>query len=277
MELPRERYLDTSVSPTGEVAPASYSTPSTSIWRQRLNDAIEALEAETPVNPTTPFEQAQHARLRMLYAAAGRREDAIRPIPDTSLATQQFLSKELEGLSVWLDAEQVPDAARRAAEAKPALAEALTRLGETAPLFVRNATFCTEVISFARIKPFDKNEFVADQEVLLYGELENFVSEPTANGFRTSVRSAYEILDSLGRQIARREFAPTEECCKSVRHDFFMSYRICLPRQIVPGKYLLRLVVQDAVSQKIGQASLEFVVKEGKVDKEKKSSIGSVA
>ena len=126
---------------------ASY-TASPGEWRQRLNGAIEALEAETPLNPATPGELAQHARLRMLYAAAGRREDAARPIPDAAPATQQFWSKELEGLGTWLDAEQVPDPVRRAVEAKPALAEALAKLGETAPLLVRNAAFCTEVLSF---------------------------------------------------------------------------------------------------------------------------------
>jgi len=207
--------------------------------------------------------------LRMLYAAAGRREDAARPIPDASPATQQFVSKELEGLVAWLDAEQVPDPARRAAEAEPALREALARLGETAPLLVRNAAFCTEVLSFACIKRFDKQEFVADQEMLVYAELENFVSEPTERGFRTSLRSAYQILDNLGRQVVQRDFAPTEEYSKNARRDFFIAFRVRLPRQIAPGKYMLRLVIRDAVSQKTGQASIEFTVKEGKAQTEK--------
>ena len=262
-------YPDTLASPSGNVVLSSYTSPATSNWRQRLNDAIEALEAETPVNPTTPGELAQHARLRMLYAAAGRRQDAARPIPDASPATQQFVSKELEGLGAWLDAEQVPDPARRAAEAEPALREALARLGETAPLLVRNASFCSEVLSFARIKRFDKQEFVADQEVLLYAELENFVPEPTERGFHTSLRSAYQILDALGRPIVRRDFASAEEYGKNARRDFFIAFRVRLPRQIAPGKYMLRLMIQDAVSQKTGQASIEFTVKEEKAPAEK--------
>jgi hypothetical protein len=265
-ETPQETYPNTSAVPSGEVVPSSYTSPTTSNWRQRLNDAIEALEAETPVEPATPVDVAQHARLRMLYAAAGRREDAARPIPDVSPATQQFLSKELEGLGTWLDAEQVADPARRAIEAKPALLEALAKLGETAPLLVRNAAFCSEVLSFACIKRFDKNEFVANQELLLYAEPENMVSEPAERGFHTSLRSAYEILDDLGRQVVRRDFAATEEYCKSARRDFFVSYRLRLPRQIAPGKFLLRLMIQDAISQKNGQASIEFAVKDGKAE-----------
>ena len=68
---------------------------------------------------------------------------------------------------------------------------------------------------------------------------------------------------------SRREFAPSEEYCKNARRDFFIAYRIRLPRQIAPGKYMLRLLIQDAVSQKTGQASIEFTVKEGKAPTEK--------
>ena len=48
------------------------------------------------------------ARLRLLYTVAGRQEDAARPILDAAPATQAFLSKELEGLGLWLDAEGRP-------------------------------------------------------------------------------------------------------------------------------------------------------------------------
>ena len=48
---------------------------------------------------------------------------------------------------------QQPDAGRRAAETKRILGEALAQLGETAPLAVRNLTFCTEVLVSARSTP----------------------------------------------------------------------------------------------------------------------------
>jgi hypothetical protein len=264
--VPQDAYPSTS-APADEVTQASYTQPGD--WRQRLNDAIDALEAETPPTATTPAEQAGHARLRLLYAAAGRREEAAKPIPDVPPATQQFLSKELEGLGIWLDAERVPDPIRRAAEAKPALTEALARLGETAPLMVRNAAFCREALGFGSIKRFDKYEFFQNQEVLLYAELENFVSEPTDKGFRTSLRSGYQILDHLGQQVVWHEFVPTQDYCKTPRRDFFIAYRLRLPKQMALGKYTLRLLVQDATRQKTGQASIEFTVKEGKAESEK--------
>ncbi len=252
----------------GDVVQASF-TASLGQWRQRLDGAIEALEAETSASPPTPGDVTQQARLRLLYAVAGRHEEAARPILDATPATQEFLSKELEGLGAWLDAERVPDPIRRAVEAKPALTEALAHLGETAPLIVRNGTFCSEVLSFGSFKKVDKYEFCQDQNVLLYAELENFSSEPFEKGFRTSLRSGYQILDHLGRQVVWREFPPTQDFCKHPRCDFFIAYHLRLPTQMPPGKYLLRLLIQDTARQKSGQASIEFTVKAGKAEEAK--------
>jgi len=266
-ESSQEAYPSTLTPPCEyQVTQASYATPSPGEWRQRLNGAIEALEDETPPSPTTPAELTQHARLRLLYLAAGRREDAERPIPDVAPATQEFLSKELAGLGTWLDAEQAPDPVCRTVEAKVALTEALAKLGEAAPLLVRNATFCTEVLSFGCIKRFDKCEFFQDQNVLLYAELENFTSEPIEKGFRTSLRSGYQIVDRLGQPVVWHEFAPMQDHCKNARRDFFIAYHVRLPKQIAPGKYMLRLLIQDTTRQKSGQASIEFTVKEGKAE-----------
>ena len=233
-------------------------------WRQRLAGAIEALEVEVPKNPTTPAEMAQHARLRMLYAAAGRREDAVRPIPEAPAATQQFLSKELDGLTTWLNVEQTPDAARRAAETKPALVEALSTLAESAPLVVHHMAFCTEVRSYGCAKRFEKYEFQPNQEVLLYAEVENFASEPTPKGYFTSLRSSYQILDGRGQRVVQHAFATTEEHCQNLRRDFFIGYHLRLPKGIGPGTYTLQLSIEDLKSQKVGQASIEFTIKEEK-------------
>ncbi|MFZ1932190.1 MAG: hypothetical protein WCB27_03985 [Thermoguttaceae bacterium] len=267
--VPQGAYPSTSVPAAGDVMQASFSA-SLGEWRQRLNGAIEALEAETSANPPTPGDVTEEARLRLLYTVAGRREDAARPILDAAPATQQFLSKEVEGLGVWLDAEHVPDPVRRTVEAKPALTAALAHLGETAPLMVRNASFCSEALGFGSFKKVEKYEFCQDQNVLLYAELVNYSAEPVDKGFRTSLRSGYQILDYLGRQVAWREFPPTQDFCKNVRRDFFIAFHLRLPNKMAPGKYLLRLVIQDTMRQKTGQASVEFTVKEGKADDGKK-------
>ena len=245
----------------GQVVPTSYESPAAADWQTHLAAAIRAMEVETKGETKTDAQIAQQARLRMLYLLAGRREDALQPIPSAPSAAQDFWSKQIFGLSTWLDAERTPDSARRAAETKRILDEAMARLGETAPLTVRNLAFCTSVQSYGAIQPFKKNEFAPDQEVLLYAEVDNFVAESSAKGFHTSLKSCYQILDSRGQRVADHEFAAIEEFCQNPRRDFFVGYRLRLPKRIYPGKHTLQLTVEDLKSHKVGQSSIEFTTK----------------
>jgi hypothetical protein len=53
-----------------------------------------------------------------------------------------------------------------------------------------------------------------------------------------------------------------EEHCRNRRRDFFLAYRLSLPKLIYGGKHVLQLTLVDQKSQKIGQASIEFTVKD---------------
>ena len=247
------------------VVNASYNAPSSKEpdnWQEDLSAAIKSLEASTPSNPKTADEMAQQARLRMLYILAGRRDDALKPIPSAPPAMQDFWSKELYGLAMLLDSEKNPDTTRRAAESKQILYEAVTRLGETAPLVVRNLSFCTAIQSYGCFTPFKKFEFTPDQEALLYAEMDNFASESTPKGFHTQLRSSYQILDTAGQRVADHTFTTTEEYCQNARRDFFIGYHLRMPKRINPGKYTLQLTIEDLKSQKVGQSTIEFTIKE---------------
>ncbi|MEN6450179.1 MAG: hypothetical protein ABFC96_06795 [Thermoguttaceae bacterium] len=253
--------------PPSGVVQASYAAPATGDWPRWLNAAIAAMEADTPPNATTPAEVARQARLRMLYAAAGRRDEAARPIPGATPEVQQFVARELDGFDAWLDVERTPDAAQRAADAKSALVEALGKLAEAAPLVIRNPAFCTEVVSFGSVRRFEKNEFAANQEVVLYAEVENFASAPTPKGYHTSLRSTYEIVDSQGRCLAQSTIAPTEEYCQNLRRDFFMAYPLRVPKQLPPGRYTLRLKIEDVLCHKVGQTAIDFSMAKSEADR----------
>jgi hypothetical protein len=247
------------------VVKASYEEPvsvQSDKWQEKLSGAISSLESSEKGNPKAPEELSRQARLRMLYVLAGRRDDALKPIPSAPPAMQEFWSKELYGLATLLDEEKSPDATRRAAESKQILHEALIRLGETAPLVVRNLTFCTAIQSYGCVTPFKKNEFIPDQEALLYAEMDNFSSESTSKGFHTTLRSSYQILDSAGQRVADHTFTTTEEYCQNPRRDFFIGYHLRMPKRINPGKYTLQLTIEDTKSQKVGQSSIEFRIKE---------------
>ena len=249
--------------PDRRVVQASYDTGSPEGWRAHLSEAIRALESSVPPSSQSPRDLAQHARLRMLYLAGSRRDDALRPIPSAAAAVQDFWSKELYGLATLLDTELISEPSRRTAEAKRHLSEAVASLGESSPLVVGNLAFVTEVESYGNFKPFEKYEFAPGQKVLLYAEMENFLSKETARGFHTALKSSYQVFDSRGQRVADHEFRTNEECCCSRRRDFFIGYEFFMPEKIYPGKYTLQLTVADLNSQKIGQSSIEFTVRGG--------------
>jgi hypothetical protein len=249
--------------PTSGVVPASYDAPAKLDWQTHLAEAIRQLESESKGTSQDAAEISRQAGLRMLYLLTGRREDALRPIPTVAPALQDFWSKELYGLATWLDAEKTPDDQRRAGEAKRILGEALARLGEAAPLTVNNLAFCTAVQSYGAVTPFKKCEFVPDQEVLLYAEVDNFTAEPTPKGFHTSLRSSYQIFDSRGQRVAEHEFSSIEEHCQNPRRDFFIGYHLRLPKRIYSGKHTLKLTVEDLKSHRVGESSIDLVIKGG--------------
>lgn len=262
-EIARQQAEDGAAKPASAnpVQPASYGSPIAQDWRQQLACAIKLLEDETPWSPTTPAELAQQVRLRMLYTVAGRYEDAAKPIPGMTPAAEQFQTWQLSALTTWLDAERLPEPERRAAAIQPILAESLARLSELAPLTLRNTTFCTEIRSYGSLNRVEKPEFLPDQEVLLYTEVENFTSAATSKGYQTSLRSTYEIIDSRGERAAEYSFPPTEEVCQNRRRDFFVGHRLRLPKKLPAGAYTLQLLIQDMKSQKSGQSSIPFTVK----------------
>jgi len=233
-------------------------------WRGHLQKSIESLEHETGAAPQTTGEISRHASLRMLYLLDGRREDALRPISGAPPVQQDFWSKELYGLSAYLDTERNADTARRAAEAGVHLREATAKLGELATLQVKNMAFCSEVHSYGMYKKFEKYDFHAGQELLLYAEVENFKSEHTDKGFHTALKASYQILDTQGARVDAQEFQVTTEHCQNQRRDFFVRYFVYLPKRSYAGKYTLQLTIEDAKSQKIGQSSLEFAIKDAK-------------
>ena len=132
--------------------PAPPLAPNPANWRQDLGTAIAALEQDQRYPLDSPEEAARQARLRLLYLVAGRRDDALRPVAGLDSHQQDFWSKELYGLSIYLDTNQTPDVAKRATEAALYLGQATTSLSSVSDLVLKNLAFCTEVKKLWRVR-----------------------------------------------------------------------------------------------------------------------------
>ncbi len=261
---------------SGTIAPAastvqpathlSAATPGAPVgdWQQQLAPAIVELEKQTRTPPGDADAIARHVWLRMLYLAAGRREDALKPIPGIAPAQQDYWSKQIFGLATYLDSQHNTDASRRAAEAVQHLTRATASLAEQAPLVVRNLAFCSAVESYGVHKRIEQHEFKPEQELLVYAEVENFKSQQTEQGFHTALQASYQILDSQGQRVAHDALPLTEEHCDNRRRDYFVRYFIRLPKNIYDGAYTLQWMIEDTLAGKVGQSTIEFTVKQKK-------------
>ena len=232
-------------------------------WQERLSTTIAALESELHDAPQSASAADVQARLRMLYLLADRRDDALRPIPSASPGVQEFWSQELYGLSTWLDSRRVGDPSRRAGESRPALAGAADRLGQLGPLAVRNLAFITEVQSYGVYKPRGQGRIHPGPGVAPLRRSGGLHQRRHAEG--VPHRAPGQLPDLRRPRRERGQPGP--------QHD--RGHLPQPPARLLPavplvaaqtdyaGKHTLQLTLVDQKSQKTGQASIEFTVKDG--------------
>jgi hypothetical protein len=234
---------------------------------QRLISVAEAGIARTPAG-TTPEQKLHyvrtHVHLRMLYLLAGQQERALESIPGIDAADQEFWQQLFWGVANYFDDRAMPNANDRATQAIAQLRSAIQRLQENAKLEISNVNFCHKISSFGSYERFPRDEFSPAQPVLVYAEVTNFKSEPSADGqFRTILRSTIEIFraGANGELVERFEFPATEDLCRNYRRDYFHSYEFSMPQRISLGPHVLKLTVEDQLSQKVASYTLNFTVK----------------
>jgi hypothetical protein len=147
-------------------------------------------------------------------------------------------------------------------EAIEALASASDRLSGPARMEARHLTFCKRIRGYGSVDPLDSPTFRAGQSVLLYSEVENFVSEPIAGGgFRSRLSSELELLDGQQQVVWRQEFSAVDDRSSVPRRDYFLSHNFRLPAQLRPGDYSLRLTLRDELACRSFSVALALVVR----------------
>ncbi len=237
-------------------------------WAEDLQRVITSAAADvSQTGPgTTEAERRsyieKHVYLRMLFLMAGQQVRAMEPIPGIDPGEQEFWQQMFWGMSSYFDAAAIPDAADRSTQTALQLRGALQRLQEKARLELRNVNFCHKISSFGNYERFQRDEFSAGQPVLVYAEVSNFKSDQTSDGwFRTVLKSSIEIYNSRGELIQSMPFPPTEDLCKNQRRDYFHSYEFTVPQRIAIGPHVMKLTVEDQISQKLATYTLNFTVK----------------
>lgn len=236
----------------------------------QLNQLISVAEAELSLlqTGTTPEEKQhfieRHVYLRMLYLMSGQHERALEAIPGIEPADQEFWQQTFWAVANYFDSEAIPDPADRATQTVAQLRQATARLQEKANLKLKNVAFCHKINSFGSYERFERDEYTPGRPVLVYSEIENFTSELTADGmYRTLLKSKVQIFKAgtNGDLVAEIPFDTTEDLCRNVRKDYFHSYKFEIPRNISLGPHIMKLTVEDEISQKVATYTQNFTVR----------------
>jgi hypothetical protein len=229
-------------------------------WREHLYQASELLtKSAESANPEE--KKQQEMALRLLHLALGNIDAASKPLDGLEEHGQEFVRHSLKALHDIADPDGNPIESKRYTLAMISQRQAMKHLAAVSNLEVSNAAFCTEVESFGVVTKFPRSTFRADEEVLLYCELDNFVSEfNEGKGYETQLQGSYEIVDAGGRRVADQLLPLDSNVCRNQRRDYFIAYRVYMPAAIAPGNYELRLIIEDLKGRKFGQSSLGFQI-----------------
>lgn len=237
-------------------------------WQSDLEQLITRVERDLSQSKSDQRPERQNeflrkqAQLRLLYLMAQRQEDALTVIPGIDPTQQEYWQQMIWALSNSFDVIQFPELTERAGQTVTPLSAALRLTREEAAISIKNMTFCRKISYFGNYERFPRNEFTPGYEVLLYTEIENFVSTPTVDGeYRTSLKSLIEITDSAGNVVWTKGFPPTEDFCRNPRRDYFHNYQFHIPEDLATGTYSLKLTIVDELSHKRASNSLNFVLK----------------
>jgi len=261
--------------PSGAGLPAATSTsaatnamiaslPTSTTWSQSLSQAIEQLEKTIKEVPASDenLRISQEVTLRMLYVCQRRLKDAMLPIDKLSNRENDYFQHQMQALYEASNPDAMPVRSRHWSLVMNSQREATNHLAAVSNLEVKSVAFCTEVERYGLFTKFPKYHFQADQEVLLYCEIENVAATKlNKEGYESQLQGSYEILDSQGRKVADQLLPMEPEICQNHRRDYFIVYKIYIPQQIAPGNYQLRLTVEDMKAHKFGQNQLDFQVK----------------
>lgn len=272
-DTPPPQAAAAEVTPTRLPAATPRSSAYMNVELQRVMTLLRT-ELEEAQKSGTSLDDPRHRRLqiqmRLLQLLADEPEQAVQAIPGLPAEEQEFWIQLLLSIANELDPPAGQSDEERLQRTTTLLCEAERQLRRAAPLTLRNAVFCHRINSFGSYERFPQSEFVPGQPVLLYVEVQNFHSElVNSTGYRSRLRTMLQIYavgpdgtaPPTALPVDRREFPATEDFCRSIRTDYFHSYRLDLPTTLATGRYVLRIAMVDELSGKQATIDAPFAVR----------------
>ncbi len=145
----------------------------------------------------------------------------------------------------------------RAADPPPTIPASVSASENGDPPGISELRLCRKVTGFGSFEPLDEKSVKAGQTVLIYCEMTGLRYEPKDDGFVSRVSSRIEIRSAGGGPIRwEHELGAGEDVCRRRRHDYYVNYRVDLPKSLAPGSYDLRLTQTDLLANRSTSAEM---------------------
>ncbi len=138
-------------------------------------------------------------------------------------------------------------------------------------LEITNAQLCTRVVGFGQFEPFKSNTFVAGRShrAIVYVEVNRFAQRETTGNdglprFETKLSQRlelYHIADDLNTWNRKAETDTT--LSRNRLRDYYLINQIELPPNLGTGKYNLKIVMRDLISDQVVEAIIPIEIVAG--------------
>ena len=231
--------------------------------------AIQELEAELAAWPQTMSNEADRAPewrqkqtdLRLLYMIAGKSAESVRIIESLPEAEQEYWQSLMMSMNSYRDSSEDVDRTEQLTESLRHLRTASKKLQPLSRLTIQRSMLCDRIDGFGNVVAFPTSNFEPGQRVLVYTELQNFQSELTDDGkYRSEFAARIEFMREGDDEVLEKiQVLQIEDLCDVERTDYFQSFELTLPA--LEGKYRMRILLRDYLSQQVAESSLEFSVR----------------
>ena len=118
-----------------------------------------------------------------------------------------------------------------------------------APLGISELRLCRKVFGFGSFEPLADKSVKVGQHLDVYCELTGLQYEARDAGFVSRISSRVEVRPALeGAVLWEQELGAAEDLCRRQRRDYYVNYRVDLPKTLGPGSYRLRFLQTDLVA-----------------------------
>jgi hypothetical protein len=213
-----------------------------------VDDQIARTEAVTEA-PTNPWEDwnAGLARLRAIAhdrASSESDDGGTWNVRERVLSRMSDATQDGEG-DLW----RFVLSALAAPVTSATTAEPINPSADEAALNITELQLCQRVRGFGSYEPTPSSSMTTDEPKLLYWEVVGATYEGAAPKLRSRLWTRLEILPANdGDPLWRQDLGTIEDSCRRPRRDFYMNYRLKLPKTLAAGDYRLRLTLRDEIS-----------------------------